>query len=84
MIAKAKEGDDRLLRGAPHVAIAVTPAEYGWPEDGAIALTYLELAAHAMGIGCCWGGYLTTAIRSFKGCASISASARTSTSAARR
>ncbi len=67
MIAKAKEGDDRLLRGAPHVAIAVTPAEYGWPEDGAIALTYLELAAHAMGIGCCWGGYLTTAIRSFKG-----------------
>ena len=56
MIAKAKEGDDRLLRGAPHVAVAVTPAEYGWPEDGAIALTYLELAAHAMGIGCCWIG----------------------------
>ena len=67
MIAKAKEGEDRLLRGAPHVAVAVVPAEYGWPEDGAIALTYLELAAHAMGIGCCWGGYLTTAIRNFKG-----------------
>ncbi len=67
MIAKAKEGDDRLLRGAPHVAVAVVPKDYGWPEDGAIALTYLELAAHAMGVGCCWGGYLTTAIRNFKG-----------------
>lgn len=67
MIAKAKEGDDRLLRGAPHIAVAVVPGSYGWPEDGAIALTYLELAAHAAGVGCCWGGYLTTAIRSFKG-----------------
>lgn len=67
MIAKAKEGEDRLLRGAPHAAVAVVPKEYGWPEDGAIALTYLELAAHAMGLGCCWGGYLTTAIRNFKG-----------------
>ena len=38
MIAKAKEGEDRLLK-------TVFPG----------------------GIGCCWGGYLTTAIRSFKG-----------------
>jgi len=65
MIAKAKSGEDALLRGAPHVAVAVVPKDHRWPEDGAIALTYLELAAHGLGIGCCWGGYLTTAIRNF-------------------
>lgn len=67
MIAKAKVGEDGLLRGAPHVAIAVVPKEYGWPEDGSIALTYLELVAHAHGIGACWGGFLTAAIRNFQG-----------------
>ena len=67
MIAKAREGVDSLLRGAPHVAVAVVPKSFGWPEDGAIALTYLELASHALGVGCCWGGFLTSAIRNFKG-----------------
>ena len=67
MIAKAKAGEDGLLRGAPHVAVAVVPKEHGWPEDGSIALTYLELIAHAHGVGACWGGFLTAAIRNFKG-----------------
>ncbi|MEG1603122.1 MAG: nitroreductase family protein [Cloacibacillus sp.] len=67
MIAHAKEGRDLLLRGAPHAAIAVVPKSHRWPEDGVIALTYFELSAHGMGVGCCWGGYLTTAIRNFKG-----------------
>lgn len=65
-IAKAKEGKDVILRGAPCLVIALTPPKYDWSEDGVIALTYLELAAHAMGIGCCWGGFLTTAIRRYK------------------
>jgi len=63
MLEKDKEQEDGLLRGAPHVAIAIVPANYKWPEDGAIALTYLELAAHAVGVGACWGGFLTMAIR---------------------
>lgn len=67
MIAKAKVGEDAILRGAPHIAVAVVPKSYKWPEDGVIALTYLELAAHALGVGCCWGGYLMTAVRNFKG-----------------
>lgn len=67
MIQRARAGEDVLLRGAPHVAVAVVPKEYGWPEDGAIALTYFDLAAHNMGAGCCWAGYLTLAVRSFKG-----------------
>jgi len=67
MIAKAKTGEDALLRGAPHVAVAVVPKAHMWPEDASIALTYFELAAHALGIGACWGGFLTAAIRNFEG-----------------
>lgn len=67
MIAKAKAGEDALLRGAPHVAVAVVPKDHMWPEDASIALTYLELAAHAHGVGACWGGFLTAAIRNFEG-----------------
>lgn len=65
-IAQAQQGKDIVLRGAPNLIIAVTPKDYGWSEDGVIALTYVELAAHAMGLGCCWGGFLTTAIREYK------------------
>ena len=41
------------------------PKAYGWPEDGALALTYLELAAHSVGAGVCWGGFVTTAARNY-------------------
>lgn len=58
MIAKAKAGEDGLLRGAPHAVIAVVPKDHMWPEDASIALTYLELAAHAIGVGACWGASL--------------------------
>lgn len=67
MIAKAREGEDMLLRGAPQSVIAVVPKEHKWPEDGTIALTYFELAAHSLGVGTCWGGFLTMAVRNFEG-----------------
>ena len=63
VLARAKAGDDMLLRGAPQTAIAVVPKIHDWPEDGAIALTYFELAAHALGVGVCWAGFLTMAAR---------------------
>lgn len=66
-IERAKEGHDVLLRGAPNLIVAViTPREYAWREDGVIALTYIELAAHAMGLGCCWGGLFTMVAREFE------------------
>lgn len=65
-IAMAEAGRDMILRGAPNVIVAVTPKSYGWSEDGVIALTYVELAAHAMGLGCCWGGFLTTAMLEYE------------------
>lgn len=65
LIARAKAGEDAILRGAPHLAVAVVPKGHKRPEDGVIALTYLELAAHALGVGCCWGGYFMNAARNF-------------------
>lgn len=56
-----EKGLDIITRGAPHVAIAVGPAEEFGCFDSAAALTYLEILAQAHGIGCCWGGYLSRA-----------------------
>jgi nitroreductase len=55
-----ENGYDFILRGAPTVIVACTPADYAWgKQDCAIALTFLELAAEARGLGVCWAGYLT-------------------------
>lgn len=56
------KGVDLLTRGAPHVAIAVGKRG-GELEcfNAAAALTYLEILAQAHGLGCCWGGYLSSA-----------------------
>jgi nitroreductase/NAD-dependent dihydropyrimidine dehydrogenase PreA subunit len=60
LVSRWDTGEDAVLRGAPAVAVVCAPEEYRWgKEDGAIALTYLELAAEARGIGVCWAGYLT-------------------------
>ncbi|MEZ7893514.1 MAG: nitroreductase family protein [Candidatus Wallbacteria bacterium] len=53
---------DVICRSAPHVAITYGPA--GIPicqTDAAIALSYLELAAPTLGLGCCWGGFISFA-----------------------
>ena len=54
-----ERGYDFILRGAPTVIMVCTPADYQWgKQDCAIALTFLELAAEARGLGACWTGYL--------------------------
>ena len=59
-LAQWEEGYDFILRDAPAVIMVCTPADYGWgKQDCAIALTFLELAAEARGLGVCWAGYLT-------------------------
>ena len=57
------KGNDVFLRGAPCIIIALVPKDYEWPEDGAIAVTYLEMAAHARGLGSCWAGYFIKCAR---------------------
>jgi nitroreductase/NAD-dependent dihydropyrimidine dehydrogenase PreA subunit len=61
-----ERGEDRVLRGAPHVVIAHAPKDTPLAQENcAIALTYLELAAYSMGLGACWAGYLLAAATSF-------------------
>ncbi|MBU1343866.1 MAG: nitroreductase family protein [Proteobacteria bacterium] len=55
-------GDDIILRNAPHLIIALGEKEYFWGSaEAGIALTYLELYAHAKGLGTCWAGFFTRA-----------------------
>lgn len=62
LIAGWRRGHDMILRGAPHLAVAYTETESHWYViDAAIALTYLELAAHSLGVGACWAGFLSQA-----------------------
>ncbi len=57
-----ERGVDVITRTAPHLAVVVAPQWQWGRTDSAIAATYLELLAQAQGIGCCWGGYLCTAL----------------------
>ncbi len=61
-----EQGQDRVLRGAPHLIVAhgqqSTP-----PVQSAciIALTYMELAAMSLGLGACWAGYFNRAAATY-------------------
>jgi len=61
-----ERGEDRVLRGAPHIIVAHAPKDTPMAQENcSIALTYLELAAHSQGLGACWAGYLLAAATSF-------------------
>ncbi|MCG8532447.1 MAG: nitroreductase family protein [Desulfovibrionales bacterium] len=67
LIAGWRRGQDLILRGAPHLAIAYTDRANTWAAtDSAIALSYLELAAHARGIGACFAGFFTYCANDYK------------------
>ena len=54
-----ERGLDKILHGAPHVAVAHAPEDgFNPAEDCALAAAYLELAAYAHGLGACWAGFL--------------------------
>jgi len=61
-------GVDLVCRSAPALAVAygaqkgITPCE-----DGVIAVTYLDLAASAAGLGGCWCGYVMAAAKHDRG-----------------
>lgn len=56
-----QKGKDPVLRGARQLAVAVTQEGHFGKIDAAIALSYFEIAAHSLGVGCCWAGYFTSA-----------------------
>ena len=54
-----EKGLDKILHGAPHVAVAHAPEDgFNPAEDCSLAAAYLELAAYAHGVGACWAGFL--------------------------
>ena len=63
LISAWDEGRDVITRGAPALVVAHDSADNG---DGlvdlSIALSYLELAAPALGLSACWGGLLQKAL----------------------
>ncbi len=62
------KGQDVILRGAPNLVVAhAEAAGFDHTVDGAIALTYFELAAHAHGVGTCWAGLLMLAAKDSPG-----------------
>ncbi|UCE53742.1 MAG: nitroreductase family protein [Desulfobacterales bacterium] len=62
VVAAWEAGNERICRGAPHVLVAhAHKDERTAPAALTIALTYLELAAAAFGLGACWAGYFNAA-----------------------
>jgi nitroreductase len=65
-LARWEAGFDVILRGAPVVIVAHAAKDNRMaPSTCTIALTYLELAASGMGLGCCWAGYFNAAAGTF-------------------
>ncbi len=62
VVAAWDSGKEIICQGAPHVIVA-----YGHEKDGTaatsctIALTFLELATAAFGLGACWAGFFSLA-----------------------
>lgn len=54
-------GIDVITRGAPHLIFAHAQKDSAPLGDCHIALTYLELAAHSLGLGACWAGFIQVA-----------------------
>lgn len=65
IVSNWKSGTDVITRGAPHMVIAHINREIGQLGDCQIALAHLELAAHALGVGACWAGYVQLAASMF-------------------
>lgn len=52
------QGNDVICRNAPHIVVIHAPkTEPSAKLDGIIALSHLELAAPAFGLGACWAGF---------------------------
>lgn len=67
VVAAWERGVDRVLRGAPHLIVAHGEADFRATQSSCtIALTYLELAAYAHGLGACWAGYFNAAATSYE------------------
>jgi len=61
-----EKGEDIIFRGAPHMIVVSSPVNAPCaPQDGVIALSYIELYAQSLGYGTCWCGYAEICIKLF-------------------
>lgn len=60
IVSKFREtGKDSILRGAPHLILAVAGKEFPMGKENAhFSLAYAELLAPTLGLGTCWAGFL--------------------------
>jgi len=66
VIRAHENGQDRVLRSAPHVIVAHAPVNQARaPVSTMLALEYIELYAPSLGIGTCWAGYAQTCAKRF-------------------
>lgn len=66
LIGSWDRGNDVICRGAPHLLIAHIPEGNPIaPTDAIIALTHVDMAAPAYGIGTCWAGFVAMAATSY-------------------
>ena len=64
---RVDEGEDVIYRNAPaFIVVAVHKNAPCKLEDPLIALTWFELLANSMGLGCCWCGFAQRAFGKFK------------------
>ena len=62
-----EQGADPITRGAPVLVLAHAPKEYGQAQvDCTAALTFLDLAAPALGLGTCWAGFVLVALSQYQ------------------
>lgn len=64
-LQRQEAGMDVFLRDAPAVVIAYAEKSPVASIDCSIALSYFDLIADSMGLGCCWAGYFIFAATSF-------------------
>lgn len=66
IVKRWEKGEDAILRGAPVVIVAHAAGDNRLGlTTCTIALSYLELAATSMALGCCWAGYFNAAANTF-------------------
>jgi len=67
LITAWEEGNDIICRHAPHLLFPHIPETNPLAStDAIIALTYVDIAAPAFGVGTCWAGFVAAASRSYQ------------------